>query len=93
MSTFRPLLSSAPRKWATIVFCCFLRSLARKRCGGVCASDSTKRTPSQSIVAVHLTLHCIYIYIVWTRAYTCTEQSRAECSGSEHSVAEPSTFE
>ena len=36
----------------------------------------------------------LYIYILaWTRAYTCTEQSRAESSGSEHSVAEPSTFE
>ena len=43
--------------------------------------------------SVHI-IYYIYIYIlVWTRPYTCTEQSRAEYCGSEHSVAEPSTFE
>ena len=36
----------------------------------------------------------IYIYIlVWTRAYPCTEQSSAECSGSEHSATETSFCE
>ena len=36
----------------------------------------------------------VYIYIlVWTRAYPCTEQSSAECSGSEHSATETSFCE
>ena len=35
----------------------------------------------------------IYYILVWTRAYPCTEQSSAECSGSEHSATETSFCE